>query len=103
MQQKTTVGKLRRIIREVLTSCPKCGCKGELDFGFYQRPCEKCEGQGEIDDGLSTLEIKTTTGNVPTCDVATAIMGGKHDAAFTKNRNKQRLRVDALRPGGQRR
>lgn len=51
---------IRSLIREVLTTCPKCGGKKELDFGFYKRQCEKCEGSGQVDDGTQPPPAEAT-------------------------------------------
>lgn len=58
---KIALCELRSLIREVLTTCPKCGGRKELDFGFYKRDCEKCEGSGQVDDGKPNVHVDAPT------------------------------------------
>lgn len=69
------------MIKEVLTTCPKCGGKKELDFGFYKRPCEKCEGQGQVDDGRPAPRAAK---DAPARETTHPFMGGRHDDALRK-------------------
>ena len=63
------LGALRRVIREALSGCPKCGGKGKVSTGFYDRDCMDCRDAdgNELFDKPSTKKNQVGGNKMMTC------------------------------------
>lgn len=59
---RTTIGKLRQLIKEAMGRCPKCGGP-TTNFGFSGAwECDKCQATGDVTMNSNVFDEWSTTG-----------------------------------------